>query len=406
MVKFIRLFRGYVRIRVKGPVPQRFMNLCSVHGITLWDITAEEDSYGMSLSVSDYFLLKPIVKKTKTKVVLLEKKGLPFSMQKWKRRKVFLFGSIFCGLGLYLVSLFLWDIRMVNEGQLTNEMLLSFLQDYDVTYGCLKKEIDIDKIEKALRDEYPFIVWTSCRLEGTCLYVDVKENDQMVEVKEEQEMPCDLYATVSGKVVSIITRKGVPKVKAGDVVKKGDVLVVGEVPVINDDETIKEYMYVRSDADIRLETELSYKKSIDLDYQKKVYTGREKTAYYFRVYKHSFSTSRIPEYELYDIITDLGQGRILNDFYLPLYYGKITYREYRFEDVSYTDSEGKVLLRYEFEKFCKTLQQKGVQIVEKNVKIEKNGRTMRARGKIVVEMSDGEPESIRQMKQTGEVQVE
>ncbi len=407
MFKLIRSFRGYVRIRVEGPVPQRFMNLCSVHGISLWDIIADGNTYEMNLSVADYFLLKPIVKKTKTKVVLIEKRGLPFRMQKWKKRKVFICSSLICVLGLYLVSLFLWDIQLVNEGRLTQEMLLSFLQDQGVGYGAYKKGIDIDRIEKALRDEYPFIIWTSCRLEGTRLFVNVKENEQIVEEIDDKELqPCDLHATVSGKVVSIITRSGIPKVAAGDEVKKGDVLVVGEVPVYNDDETIKEYMYVRSDADIRLETELSYKKDLQLTYQKKVYTGQEKTAYYFRVHKNSFSTARLPDYEHYDIVTDLKQAKLLNDFYLPLYYGKIKYQEYQYTDLIYTESEGKALLSYEFEKFCKTLQQKGVQIVEKNVKIEKNGRTLRARGKILVEMSDGEPEKIRQMKQTGEMQSE
>jgi len=165
-------------------------------------------------------------------------------------------------------------------------------------------------------------------------------------------------------------------------------------------------MYVCSDADIRLETRLSYGKELPLAYSKKVYTGQEKTAYYFRVYKNSFSTARIPDYELYDIVTDLKQGKILHDFYLPLYYGRITYQEYRLEEFVYTETEGRALLEAEFQKFCKTLQQKGVQIVEKNVKIEKNGRSLRADGSILVEMSDGEPQIITEMKQTGETEIE
>ncbi len=406
MVKFIRLMRGYVRIKVEGAGGQRFLNLCSVHGISLWDIVADQDIYEMNLSVSDYFSLKPIVKKTKTKVVLIKKYGLPFSVQKWKRRKVFFAGCLLCVLGLYVLSLFVWDIRLSEEGMLTNEMLLSFLQDQNVSYGSYKKSIDIDRIEKALRDEYPFIIWTSCRLEGTCLCVNVKENDKLQEEYSGEQKPCDLYATVSGKVVSIITRAGIPKVKKGDEVKKGDLLVTGEVPVYNDDDTVKEYMYVTSDADIRLETELKYNKNLSLDYQKKVYTGEEKTTYYVRIHKYSFSTGRLPEYDNYDIVTDLEQARLTDDFCLPLYFGEITYRRYQYEELAYSEFEGKALLNHEFEKFCETLQQKGVQIVEKNVRIEKNGRIMSATGKIVVEMSDGEPEQIQQMEQTGDIKIE
>ncbi len=408
MVKFIRLFRGYVRIRIEGPVPQRFMNLCSVHQISLWDIQAENGSMEMNVSVSDFFLLKPLLKKTKTKVVLTEKRGLPFRMQKWKKRKVFFFSSLLCGIILYVISLFLWDIQLISEGQLTREMLISFLQDCNVSYGTYKKNIDIDSIEKALREEYPFIIWDSCRLEGTRLFVYVKENEQMWDQIPEKEdsRPCNLSATVTGEVASIITRRGIPHVKAGDKVKKGDILVSGEVPVYNDDETIKEYMYVNADADIRLETMLKYQKELELCYQEKVYTGREKTSYYFRLYKHGFATTGLPEYESYDIVTDLKQAKLLEDFYLPLYYGEIRYKEYKNEERTYNEKEAKTVLMYEFQKFCETLQQKGVQIVEKNVRIEKNGRTMHARGNIRVEMSDGEPEIIKQMKQTGDTQIE
>lgn len=407
MVKIVRLARGYVRIRVIGPVPQRFMNLCSVHQISLWDIIALDDKYEMNISVSDYFRLKPIVKKTKTKVVLIEKKGLPFRMRKWKKRKAFIFSSIICLSLLYFLSLFLWDIKLVSDGQLTHEMLLVFLQDKNVTYGTRKKDIDINEIEKGIREEFPFVVWTSCRLEGTRMFVNVKENEQISEdLTEKENKACNLCATVSGKVVSIITRTGIPQVKAGDEVKKGDVLVSGEVPVYNDDETIKEYMYVNADADVRLETTIEYKKKLKLDYQKKVYTGREKSTYYFRLFKNSFSTSRLPEYEEYDIVTDLQQAKLLEDFYLPLYYGEITYLEYANESCEYSEKDAEIVLKYDFEKFCKTLQQKGVQIVEKNVRIEKNGRTMHSNGKIRIEMSDGEPEIIRKMKQTGDVRIE
>nr|MBQ8252393.1 sporulation protein YqfD [Lachnospiraceae bacterium] len=408
MVGLIRSFRGYVRIRVDGVSPQRFLNLCSVHNISLWDIVSNGSCYELNMSVADFFRLRPIVKKTKTKVVLLGKRGLPFYIQKWKKRKVFLLCSFLCITGLYLISLFIWDIQLVDEGRLTDEMLIQFLQENGIYYGSYRNGIDIDSAEKKLRDEYPFITWTSFKIEGTRLYVYVKENDQSAwsDSKAVNQEAGSLYATVDGTVVSIITRNGLPKVKIGDEIKKGDLLVDGEIPVYNDDETIREYMYVRSDADIRLETKLTYRKELPLNYRKKVYTGEEKKSYYFRVYNSGFSTAGVADYEEYDIVTDLQQAKLLYDFYLPLYFGRITYREYEMEDFCYTQSEGNNILNYEFEKFCKTLQQKGVQIVAKDVKIEKNGQTLRADGSILVEMSDGDIKPITERKQTGDTEIE
>ena len=408
MIRLIRSFRGYVRISVEGFSPQRFMNLCSVHGIALWDIVFVGSAYEMNMSVADFFRLKPIVKKTRTKVVLLSKKGLPFYLQKWKKRKIFLLCSLLCVTSIYVLSFFIWDIRLAEEGRLTNEMLLSFLQENGIYYGSYIGHIDIDSVEKKLRDTYPFITWTSFKVEGTGLYVEVKENEYTIltEKKTDETECSSLCATVDGTIVSIITRKGLPKVKAGDEVKKGDVLVDGEIPVYNDDTTIREYMYVRSDADIRLETKLSYRKDLSLDYEKKVYTGEKRKSCYMRVHNYSFSTTSVPDYGQYDIVTDLKQAKISENFYLPIYLGWITYREYESKMFCYTETEAKSILQYEFEKFCKTLQQKGVQIVAKDVRIDKNGRTMHAEGTIVVEMSDGDVKPITEKRQTGVIESE
>lgn len=401
MLKILRLMRGYVRIRITALSPQRFMNLCTVNEIELWDIRTDGSAFEMNLLVCDFLRLRPIVRKTRTKVVLLEKRGLPFSLRKWKKRKVFLCGSLICVCGLYVISLFLWDIELKQEGRLTKDMLLTFLQDNHIGYGSYIKGIDIDSAEKNLRDTYPFILWTSFRIEGTRLYVDVKENAAEGSIAVSTDaVPSNLLSTVDGTVSSIITRTGIPQVQAGDTVKKGDVLVTGEIPVYNDDETIREYMYVCADADVWVDTTLHYQKKLPFAYQKKVYTGNVKTAFYFRLYKNSFSTAGLPGFDAYDIVTDLRQAKLLRDFYLPLYYGKIVYQEYMLTDFTYTSSEAKQILSAEFDKFYETLQEKGVQIIEKDVKIKKSGQSMTAEGTIRVRMKDGEsrrlPESVRE----------
>ena len=58
---------------------------------------------------------------------------------------------------------------------------------------------------------------------------------------------------------------------------------------------------------------------------------------------------------------------------LPVYYGKIDRKEYYIKYFTYTDEEMKHKLSDNFEKFISGLQQKGVQIVEKNVRIDMIG---------------------------------
>ena len=92
MVEFLKYVRGYLRIRVSGFSPERFMNLCSNKGILLWKIEREGDVYYMNIHLDGFRALRPIVRKTGTKVAVLERCGLPFFLPKLFRRKAFIGG--------------------------------------------------------------------------------------------------------------------------------------------------------------------------------------------------------------------------------------------------------------------------------------------------------------------------
>lgn len=77
-------------------------------------------------------------------------------------------------------------------------MLLQFLQEENVYYGTYTGQVDIDAVEKKLRDTYPFLTWVSLRVQGTRLYVSVRENDQLLLQEETEQRPCDLIATMDG----------------------------------------------------------------------------------------------------------------------------------------------------------------------------------------------------------------
>ena len=116
-----------------------------------------------------------------------------------------------------------------------------------------KNELQIEELEKALREKYDVITWTSVQLKGTTLLISIKENEMPVYEQNDQtdtEKGTDLIAARSGTVSYIITRSGVPQVALGDTVEKGDVLVSGAVPVYNEDTTVRKYQFTESDADI------------------------------------------------------------------------------------------------------------------------------------------------------------
>ena len=58
MIGIIRYCKGYVRIRVWGYSPERFMNLCTNRGILLWGVRSCDGYYTMYVSLSGFFCLK------------------------------------------------------------------------------------------------------------------------------------------------------------------------------------------------------------------------------------------------------------------------------------------------------------------------------------------------------------
>lgn len=389
MQRIYRYIRGTVTIKVIGSSLQRFMNLCSVRGIELNKIQIYAGYATMELYLSSFYDIKSIVHKTKMKVVLLERKGLPFTMKKIKKRKAFFLGFMGSFLLLFWLSLYIWDIKLDGATKLTKPLLISFLQDEGVGYGSRKSNIEITKLEKKLLKEYPFIVWDNISVEGTRLIIKVKEAD-LKEVKQLEKNPSDIYATVNGTVHSMITRSGMPLVKVGEIVKQKQKLVSGQIPIMNDDETVREYMKVHSDADISIDTEFLYDECIPYSYEKKEYDGLEKCIWYVKLYQHSFSLGYVKQIDHMDVSLDLKQAKLLDDFYLPIYYGKISYKEYRVVKETYSKKEIRKKLQDGFVDFCNSLSQKGIQILNKNVKIKDNGQNVIINAKVKVRVQDGE----------------
>ena len=139
--RLFKYLKGYVKIKVEGYSPERFLNLCNVHHYLIWNVDYHEMSYELYISVRDYKKIRPLARKTGTKIILLEKHGLPFFLHKFRRRKMFFCGLVICMVGIYGLSLFVWNIHF--EGNITqnNEELLAYLESQGINHGVRKSKM-------------------------------------------------------------------------------------------------------------------------------------------------------------------------------------------------------------------------------------------------------------------------
>ena len=376
MIQIIRYIKGYLAIRVFGFSPERFMNLCSHHNIFLWDVENHGDYYAMKISLKGFYRLRGITRKTGTRVVITRRYGLPFLSTRLWRRRIFLLGLLGSLAFWIWMSRFIWAVEIEGNYYVTTDVFEDFLSRSGIEVGMKKDDVQIESLEKAIRTQFDIVTWTSAQIDGTRLLIRVKENDLiMAEDKETNEISgegMDLVAGKEGEIVSIVTRSGVPKVTAGMTVARGDILVEGGVPIMNEDGTVKRYDFCVADADIMLRCLYNLKEEIGEKHEEKRYSGNEK--------KYPFLTLgtkkiKMPDfgkkYEMYDVVEEKTQLRLFENYYLPVYFGRDIVREYALEEKVYTRDEVKELFEVKIQNFIESLQEKGVQIIEKNVTISK-----------------------------------
>ncbi|MEH2947864.1 sporulation protein YqfD [Sporofaciens sp. JLR.KK001] len=403
LLKIIRYVKGYIRIRITGYSTERFLNACSHRGIILWGLEPKGRAYEMNISIPGFRKLKPIIRKTGTKVSIVERFGLPFFLHKYRKRKMFFAGALLFAALIFLMSRYIWNIDIRGNLTYTDETLLKFLKTCEVENGMRVSEVDCARIVKDIRKEYDDIIWVSASIQGTRLIIQVKENEDTIPAMDEasenpdQEKPTDIVADRDCVITRIVPRNGIPMVSEGAEVKTGDVLVSGQVPVMDDAGTVIAYQYHESDADIQGRTVIEYQDEMDLGYEekeyyydKKTHLPLEKNEYFLKLGRYTLEFGNIRnQYRAWEMYGYEKQLCIAENFYLPISYGKKTARPYESGEIKYSKKELQQRLSRKFQQYCKDLEKKGVEIIENDVKIYTGSQKAEAKGRLTVQMPIG-----------------
>ena len=390
LIQMIRLLQGYVTLRVSGYAPERFLNLCSLANILVWDIENCGADYEMKMTVRGFRQIRPYVRKTKTKIMIIQKHGLPFFIFQNRKRKAFFLGIVLCAWLLWFLSLFIWDIRVEGGAHYTQELVVDALEEEGIFHGIRKSKVDCEEIQFFLREKYAGITWVSASIQGTRLSIQLREDlftAQQDETKTEtdEDAPYDLIAPADGVITAMVVRRGTPCFAEGDPVKAGDVLVSGVLELTNDSKEVAQLWYTKADADVWIVSTEHYENSVNRAYEQKLYSGQQKTGFYVQLLSRQVNVSpQVPADTGWERLCSEYQLRLLDHFYLPVVFGKVTLREYAFSPAIYTEAETKSLLLQQLQEYFTELEKKGVQITENDVKIQIGQKQGTASGTVTV----------------------
>lgn len=383
-------YTGYVRVRLTGRSPERFFNLCRSSKILLWNIACEKEEYRFFLLLPDFYRIRPFARKAGVRVRIQEKLGLPFFLYRNRKRKMFAVGAASFFLLLFVLSRFIWNISFSGNLLFTDDMLTGQLREIGVCYGMPKRGVDCDRIEEELRSRCSRIVWVSAHVSGTRLQIRIRENETADGIPLREESPRNLVAETAGTVVSILVRAGKAAVQPGDEVEKGQILVEGMLPVTNDSGEVERTLFVRADADIRLRTTKIYREWVPHFQTVRSYTGKKQRG--FRLRAGAVDILAMPPLagkRNWDLTGVSRQIVLFGDFFLPVWTESITAREYEKVERKRTKTELNDLTKAVHERKLQKLTEKGVQIIENDVKILDNSNGWIICGSMTVEEEAG-----------------
>ena len=384
LLNIMRYIFGYVKVEVFGFAPERFMNLVIKNDIVIWDVKTTECGYIFYTGKKNLMKIKAYLHKTNMKIRILNKYGIPFVIKRNRKRVTFFAGFGMFLFIIYIMSLFVWEVTIVGEDKLVADNMLELIEREYVPLGTLKSQIDCNNLEDSLRNEYNDISWISCELKGTGLTIYLEEG-MITTKKEENQSSGDIVAIKDAVITKMITREGTPIAKVKDSVQKGDILISGTIYIYDDNNEVIETSYIAADGDVYGTTTFLYEDYVDLQYYEKMYA--EESTSYITIYflKYCF-TPYIPDKPKtnYDVYTEIHKMRIFDNFYLPFGYKTTNWTPYTLERKKHNEEEAEKILNGRLQKKIKALEEKGVEIIENNVKIEQDNNKIFATGNLIL----------------------
>ena len=361
--KIINYIYGYLRIVVEGYYIERFMNICRNRNYMMWNIKKINDvQLALNIEIKNFKEICQIAKKTQCKVKIKAKKGLPFLLNKYKKRKLFVVFLILVIAVIFFSSHFVWNIEIIEENGLAIENIMEDIQKAGLTIGSWKNDIDTKEIINKVRLERNDIAWIGIELKGTNAIVRLVKANEKPEIVDEDEY-CNIVSDKNGVITKINAQDGTANVKIGDTVSAGDVLINGWM-----EGKYTGIRYVHAKGEIEARVWYTMKKTIPYTTTEKQYTGDAETNYGIKMnnFKINFP-KRVSKFKFYDTIETENKIKLFSNFYLPISVVKTTYQQYEEIEKTYSVEEAKNLGIQEIEKELESQIENKENIVNKNI---------------------------------------
>ena len=363
--RLLQYVSGYVDIKIEGYYIERFINICTTRQILLWNLKREDSiTLHASVEVKNFKALRDICKRTKCKLKIEGKNGLPFTIKKYKKRKVFIALLLIIIIAIIALSNFVWNIEVTGTATINPQEILSLAESEGLAIGKLKAGVDTKEVINKIRLERDDVAWVGINIEGTNAVIEIVEADKKPDIVKEDEH-CNIVADRDALITKVSAQNGTPLVKAGDVVTKGDIIIEGKM-----EGKYTEPQYVHAQGEIQAKVWYTNTQKIYLKETQKQETGNQETKYSVKINNFQINLHKsVPNFEKYDTIETYKKLKLFSNFYLPIGIVEYTYKEYEEIVVIHSIEEAKQIGEDRAAEELKD-EIEGKEILDKQVKVK------------------------------------
>ena len=331
----LRYIIGYIKVAVEGYYIERFINICTQRNIIIWNLKREKGvKLYLNIGIKDFKKLNYVSKKTKCRIKIEAKKGIPFLLHKYKKRKIFFILLLVMMTLIMISSRYIWNIDVQVEDNNQLENIMQDIQKAGLDVGILKKNVNTKEIINKIRLNRDDIAWIGIELKGTNAIVKIVKADFKPEIINEDEY-CNIISDKDGIITKINAQNGTSRVREGDVVKENTLLIEGIM-----EGKYTEPRYVHAEGEIQAKVWHTKSKKIYYKQEKYEKTGEKEIKYKIKInnFEINFNKS-LSKFEFYDTINEEKKIKIFSDFYLPILMVKTINQETKKQEIIYNIEE-------------------------------------------------------------------
>lgn len=328
---------GYLYIKIEGYFTERLINKSRDQNILFWDTKRDKSTIVYAkIKLKDYRKLLKLAKMEKCRIKIIKKRGLPFILKKYRKRKILVGIVIISIISFIILSQFIWNIEIYGTESIDKEELMQDINNLGLKIGTLKRNINEEEIINKIRMERNDISWIGISMQGTNVKIQIVEADSKVNVIDDNEY-CNIIANSDGQIVKVSAQNGIPVVKEGDIVTKGQILIEGWM-----DGKYTGTTYVHAEGEIKAKTWYTKKEQVRYKQVVSTYTEKNENKYSIKINKIYINLYKtLSKFEKYDTIETTKKAKIFSNLYLPFEVIKKTNLEKVESEITYSEEETK-----------------------------------------------------------------